>query len=173
MNQRRRGLHPTVEACESRALLSAGIGSPPAIVAMVSHHPARSVRLVGTFQGQYQVNGAIPDVGKTYVIAGSGSVRGHVRASVAGSLHSLGFIAQGEALGDLTLQGARGSVTLHLTGPSQAGFQPLPSQFSFTTTGGTGRYRRIHASGTATLTLTPGTGQPGEQGTFTLVLKAG
>jgi hypothetical protein len=162
-----------VETCESRTLLSAGIGRPPAVVAMVSHHPAGPVRLVGTFQGQYQINGFIPDVGKTYVISGSGSVHGQGRGSVAGSLHSLGFIAQGEAQGDLTLQGARGSVTLHLTGPSQAGFQPLPSQFSFTTTGGTGRYRRLHASGTATLTLTPGAGLPGEQGTFSLELKAG
>jgi len=176
MEQRRRELHPTVEICESRALLSGGIASPPAVVAMVSHGPARSVRLGATFHGQYQVNGLIPDAGKTYLIAGAGRVHGQGRASVAGSLHSLGFIAQGQAQGDLTVQGARGTVTLHLTGPQQAGFQPLPGEFRFTTTGGTGKYRGLHESGTATLALTLGqSGAPGQPiggGTFTLVLKA-
>src|SRR5262249_46736448 len=151
-----REVHPTVESYESRSLLSGGIGGQAAIMGMVSRGPAHSIRLDGTFEGQYQVNVPNPDVGKAYDITGSGHVRGIRRASITGDLHSLGFIAQGNAQGDLTLKGPRGTLRLHLTGPQQAGFQPLPSQFSFTTSGGTGQYRKIHESGTATLVLTPG-----------------
>ncbi len=184
MGRPRREVRLTVESCESRSLLSGGIGGQAAVVGMVSRGSAPSIRLEAGFSGQYQVNSPVPDVGRTYTITGPGIVhmgpahgRGIHHASVTGDLHSLGFIAQGNAQGDLTLKGPHGTLALHLTGPQQAGFQPLPSQFRFTTSGGTGRFGKIHESGTAILDLTPGqtgTGGPGSgQGTFTIVLKSG
>jgi hypothetical protein len=184
MAQRRRELRPSVESFESRALLSTGIGSPSAIGGILPPGPARTIRLDGFFSGPYQVNAPIPDVGRDYLITGSGIVgvkRTHAwrihHASITGELHSLGFISHGNAQGDLTLKGPHGTLKVHLTGPQQARFQPLPSQFSFTTSGGTGSYRRIRESGMATLDLTPaqtGTGGPGSgQDTFTLLLKSG
>lgn len=177
MGRRRREFLPTAEFYESRSLLSGGMAHQAAIVGMVSRGLAHSIRLNGTFSGRYLVNAPNPDVGKAYDITGSGHVRGIHKASITGDLHSLGFIAQGNAQGDLTLKGPHGTLTLHLTGPQQAGLLPLPGQFSFMTSGGTRKYRKIHESGTATLVLTPGqtgTGGPGSgQGTFTLVLKSG
>jgi hypothetical protein len=175
MRRRRRKLRPCVEPIESRALLSAGIGGASAVGAMVSHGPIRSIRLDGTLDGRYRVNVVAPDVGKTYAITGSGRVHGIGETSVTGAMHSLGFIARGHAQGDVTRGGARGTLSLHLTGViQQSGFQGLPSEFRFSITGGTGIYRRVHENGTATLALTPDPagagGLSGGQGAFSLVL---
>jgi hypothetical protein len=143
--------------------------------AISSHHPIRSIRLNGILHGHYGANAPIPDTGTTYVINGAGHVGGFGQASVTGEMHSLGFIAQGHAQGDISLKKAGGTITLHLTGlVQQAGFQPLPSVFSYGITGGTGKYKGAHGVGSATLTLTPsqnGTGGlPSTGGQFTLIL---
>jgi hypothetical protein len=142
---------------------------------MSGHNPTRSIHLHGTLQGQYQTNAPIPDTGTTYVLQGTGHVGGFGHASVTGNMHSLGFIAQGHAQGDLTVKGAGGTITLHLTAVvQQAGFQPLPSAFSYDITGGTGKYAGAHGSGSATLTSPQGSngagGLPSTGGQFTLVL---
>jgi hypothetical protein len=175
MAQRRREFRPSVESYELRTLLSAGIGGPSAIGGILPPGPARSIHLNGTLYGNYQVSALIPDAGSTYVLSGSGRVHGIGHASVTGEMHSLGFIAEGHAQGDVTLAGPRGTVSLHLTGVmQQGGFQGLPSVFSFSITGGTGKYRRVHESGRATLSLTPAQTSSGAlsrgEGTFTLVL---
>jgi hypothetical protein len=175
MGQRRREIRPVVEAIESRALLSTGIGGASAFGANVSHSTTGSIRLHGTVHGQYLSQSRIPDVGTTYQLTGAGHVGGLGHASVTGEMHSLGFIAQGRAQGDLTLKRAGGTITLHLTAlEQQAEFQALPSGFSYEITGGTGRFKAAHGTGTANLTLVPGQGVaggfPSGQGQFTLVL---
>jgi hypothetical protein len=174
MGDRRRKIRPVVEPIESRALLSAGLAGATTGRALIRHSPSASIHLNGTLRGQFQVNVSIPDTGKTYVIKGAGHVGGFGQASVSGDMHSLGFIAQGHAKGDITLKTAGGTVTLHLTSlVQQAGFQPLPNVFSFGIIGGTGKYMGAHGIGSATVTLVPGpisTGSPTEQGQFTLVL---
>jgi hypothetical protein len=152
-----------------------GLAGASTAEAISAHNPTRSIRLHGTLRGQYQTNAPIPDAGTTYVLDGSGHIGGFGRASVTGAMHSLGFIAQGHAQGDLTLKGAGGTITLHLTAlVQQAGFQPLPSAFSYDITGGTGRYAGAHGAGSATLTLAPGQNGagslPNTGGQFTLVL---
>lgn len=174
MADRRRKLRPVVEPIESRALLSAGLAGATVGRALVSHSPSVSLHLHGTLRGQFQTNVLIPDAGTTYVIEGAGHVGGFGHASVSGEMHSLGFVIHGHAQGDITLKRAGGTITLHLTSlVQQAGFQPLPGVFSFGITGGTGKYKGAHGTGSATLTLTAGPislNPPTEQGHFTLVL---
>jgi hypothetical protein len=138
-----------LEAIEPRALLSGGIVGLPGATILPSG-PAPFIRLDGTLRGHYHVNPAIPDVGTTYVANGSGHVHGVGHAFVTGKLHSIGFIAEGQAQGNLYLAGANGTITLHLTGvEQQGGPKALPDVFHFTVTGGTGKYHGVEDTGTA------------------------
>jgi hypothetical protein len=168
MTHRRRGIRPSLEAMEPIALLST-IGGGPVVAAMV-RSVGGPIRPRGTFDGSYEVQPSIPDIGPTYQLSGSGHVHGLGQASVSGTLHGIGFIARGQVQGDLTLEGRRGaSITLHLTATTQqGGFSPLPSRYSYRIAGGTGEGRGARGTGRATLTLTPG--PSGDAGLFTIVL---
>jgi hypothetical protein len=148
-------MRPVVEGVESRTLLSGMIGGMPAAAAS----GGQTLQLEGTVQGHYHAVSANPDAGATIVAKGSGHVAGIGRTSAHGELHGTGFILQGQSQGDVTLKGRKGKVTIHLTGvPFQGGFHGVPSVFSFAITGGTGKYRGAHESGTATVMLEPGKG---------------
>jgi hypothetical protein len=175
MGYRHRGRNPQLEAIEPRALLSGGIGGLPAAAAGLPPGPAPFLRLDGTLGGHYHVNPSIPDVGTTYVANGSGHVHGVGHAFVTGKLHSIGFIAEGHAQGDLYLAGANGTITLHLTGVEQhGGPQGLPDVFQFSVTGGTGKYSGVEDTGTAIYVGIPAPTAAGAQaaghGRFVLVL---
>jgi hypothetical protein len=164
-----------VEGVESRTLLSVWMGVASAIGAAASTGSLHFIQLDGTLRGHYRANDSLPDAGTTFVTTGSGHVRGIGRTSVTGELHGTGFIFRGSSQGDLTLKGAEGTIDLHLTGvPEQGGFQGLPSVFSFSITGGTGKYRQARESGSATVLMTPGQAGAGSssaaRGTFSLVL---
>ena len=85
------------------------------------------------------------------------------RWTVTGTLHSLGFIQQGHAGGTLTLSDSQGTLTLQLTGPvldpcpgrfsHHRAASPLPNQFAFEITGGTGAFENATGRGTASLQL--------------------
>jgi hypothetical protein len=171
MDRQPRSLHPQLEGFESRELLSTGSGA----MAAVGHSPARYLSLDGTLHGHYVVVSPLPDAGTTYRAIGSGRVSDLGRASLKGTMKSIGFIAQGVAQGDITLARPRGKITLHLTGvPQFGGPQGLPSVFTFGITAATGKFKGDHGYGSATLTMVPRTSsvgiQPGQSGTFTLVL---
>jgi hypothetical protein len=175
MRERRHILRPLVEPFESRALLSGAIGAPPVAAAVAAATTVRIIHLDGTIRGRYQVNVSIPDVGATYVTNGSGHVHRVGHTFLTGNLHSIGFIFRGHAQGELVLRGAKGTITLELTGVEQDnGPKGLPDVFSYTTAGGTGKYTKVQDSGIATLMTIPGqsqtTPQALEQGKFTLVL---
>jgi hypothetical protein len=175
MRQRHRGLRPYLEAIEPRALLSVGIVGPAAAGGTNMPVPAHFLRLNGTFRRHYTASSPIPDVGTTYYPGGSGRVSGVGRAFVTGNLHSIGFIAEGQAQGDLFLSGSRGTITVHLTGgEQQGGPKGLPDVFSFNVTGGTGKYSNIEDTGTAVYVGMPGKTSAGahatEHGKFVLVL---
>jgi hypothetical protein len=160
---------------ESRALLSGGIGGASSVAAAISPGPTRFILLNGTLRGHYHAKPSIPDSGTTYVANGSGHVHDVGHTFVTGKLHSIGFIAQGHAEADLYLAGANGTITLHLTGVEQKdGPKGLPDVFSFTVTGGTGRYTDVQDSGTAIYVGIPthrsANASATEHGRFTLVL---
>jgi hypothetical protein len=145
---------PRVEALEARTTPSA-TGLPPlagilAVPGHVTHPPA-----TGLLNGNYTSPMPIPDVGKVYMLTGTGVVAGLGKVSVGGSLHALGFTPTGQAGGTLTLANTLGTLTFALTGPTQPGFAALPTRFTTTITGATGKYKNLRGTGTALLHLEP------------------
>jgi hypothetical protein len=158
-----------VEELESRVALSRTtpaplpfVISPEPLVPLALHQQQQHATLQGVLRGMYTVTRPFPDAGTDYDLTGTGRVHGLGQVTVAGSLHSTGFILHGHAGGTLTLQNDQGSVTLQLVGPTQRGFAPLPHRFNFTVVDATGGYQGLSASGTIRLNLHPDTG------TFTL-----
>ncbi len=144
---------PQLEALEAMTLLSAAMPHGAAQVAASSHKV--HLALNGSIGGPNSSTVTNPDVGASLSLDGSGRVAPLGQVSSTGSLHMTGFIKTGHATGTLTLEGPKGSVTLALEGPSQAGFSGPPSALTYTITGGTGPYAGATGRGTATLTTTP------------------
>jgi hypothetical protein len=112
--------------------------------------------LQGPVAGSVQNKPSRPDVGATDVLRGSGLVTPLGRVRVDGVLHGTGFIREGHAGGLLRLSNARGSVTLRLVGPAQAGFTaPQSGAYRFVVTGSTGAFAHALGTGSVTLTLGP------------------
>ena len=171
---------PHVETLEGKALLSAapipGVGTASAVVA--GHHVALQGKITGTIT-KVPSN---PDAGQLYDLGGKGTVLplGTAHLGKGSQLRATGFIAHGRSEGTLTLVGKGGSVTLKLVGPLQPGFSKLPTEYTFTIVGGTGKYRGAtgtgsaelvagafhgaahHASASFTLTLHPTSTRPGK-----------
>jgi hypothetical protein len=116
----------------------------------VTHPPA-----TGMLTGFYTTLFHIPESGTPYTLTGSGVVAGLGQVTVSASLQTVGMLSSGQATGTLTLSNAHGTLTFSLTGPTQPGFAALPTQFTSTITGGTGRYKNLRGTGTATLHLMP------------------
>jgi hypothetical protein len=108
--------------------------------------------LTGTLTGAFTIASMIPDVGHTYAITGSGSVSAIGTVSVNGSVHSLGFIANGNATGDITVTQGSSTMTLHLTGPVQTGFSALPVKFHYVIQSAIGIFAQ-YANNSGTLEL--------------------
>ena len=114
------------------------------------------ISLEGTIAGTYKLAPAVPDIGATYVFTGSGNAGALGPVGAAGSVHLPGFIASGMAGGTLTLTsasaspGKAGSVTLKLTGPTEAGFGPFPTTLSFVITSSTGAFANVAGIGNMT-----------------------
>jgi hypothetical protein len=158
-------------------MLSGGLFAATALPMVEQRLLARVAHLNGTLRGRYTEHIRDPDIGLIFDLAGSGRVRGLGRSFVTGQITGIGFIASGRAEGTLFLANVHGTLTLGLTGPLQFdGPRGLPDFFAFKTEGGTGRYRNVSATGTASLVTIPGPSivRPfgTNQGTFTLVLTA-
>jgi hypothetical protein len=156
-----------VESLESRLVPSAAPVAPPGLgagpLARAAAHPAAP--LAGAITGRFTILAGNPDVGIRDSLTGSGTLAGVGQVSADGILRRVGFAATGHAVGTLTLMNEHGTVALHLTGPKQKGFAPLPAHFRYAVTGGTGAYAHLTGRGQATLVLVPA-GTDG--GTFTL-----
>ncbi len=153
-----------VESLESMTLLSgmtAVVGHPlPAAQISSQTIPLPIiVGLKGTTHGVYNAS-SFPDVGTSYSVYTAGKFQGYGPGVVYGTLHSLGFLASGQATGTLHVILPGGTLTLTLTGPTQKGFSPLPKQFSFEITKGTGKFHNA-------------TGDPVGKGTVSVALKPG
>jgi len=167
MSKKRRGLKPNLERFEGRIVCSGLLHSQLANALSALTVVKKTVSLHGALRGQLHSEFGIPDDGRTFSLSGSGLVAGIGRASIAGNLQTTGFIAQGHAHGTLTLALEHGRITLELTGSNtQSGFAGLPSNFTYTVTSGTGRYRNVTDHGIAALT------NESQQGAFTLTLRS-
>jgi hypothetical protein len=159
-NRRSRPLE--VEPLESMLLLStltplhsAATAAPTALVMTT---PV-VVNLNGTTSGTYTSDQKNPDTGTQYNVTTVGSFAHYGPATVLGTLHSVGFIANGHATGTLRVFLPGGTLTLELTGPTQPGFSHLPSQFTYVITKGTGKFHNAAGDpigrGTVDVTLRP------------------
>lgn len=126
--------------------------------------------LNGTITGKYSLAPTAADIGAGYVFDGTGTAGVLGAVSAHGFVTLPGFIVSGQASGTLTLtqtgpsaSAVNNSVTLKLTGPTEAGFGPFPSTLSYTVTSGTGAFAGATGSGTIGVTL--GSGM-----TFTFVI---
>jgi hypothetical protein len=118
----------------------------------------------------------VGDIGEHYDFTGGANLAQLSHVTVSGSVLGLGNVPRGHATGTLIFTNASGSVTIELTGPSQPGFSPLPTQFQYTVVNATGAYQHLHDQGTLSLVLQPSngsTGLPGSQGAFTLTIAGG
>jgi hypothetical protein len=119
-----------------------------------SHHMSEQHPLHGAGIAVYTTTLQVPDVGLPYHLQGAGNFGVLGLVTVTGNIKSAGFIMQGHATGTLTFANAQGSITLQLTGAEQDGPAPLPQQFSYQITSGTGAYANLHDQGTLTLQTT-------------------
>jgi hypothetical protein len=117
--------------------------------------------LSGQGTGTY-TNPAVPgaltvDGLTTYNFKGTANLAGMGQVHVTGTIHSVGFVITGQATGFLTFSNSRGSVTIALTGPLQAGFSALPTTFSYHVVAHTGAFAHLSAQGTLGLLVVPQT----------------
>jgi hypothetical protein len=124
--------------------------APPALSAVsgIAFH-----LLSGQGEGTFFNDAIQSGAGIDYHLSGEGQFAGVGQVSIHGSVHSVGFLAQGHAGGTITLTNVQGSVTLTLIGPAQPGFSPLPVQFSYHASSGTGAYTHLPSQGTLSLVL--------------------
>jgi hypothetical protein len=171
----------SVEELGARVLPSATglpLDAPPAETAAVTHHHHHHHHaLEGKGHGEYTNDWIQSGAGVTYHLRGCAELGAMARVQVQGCVHSVGFLAQGRAGGELTFSNDFGSVTIELEGPLQPGFSPLPHSFHYHVVQATGAYGSLKDQGTLQLTLQaapppfPGAGYylP-HQGTFALSL---
>jgi hypothetical protein len=171
--RRARKLRPSLESMESKQLLS-GAGAGAGVVLAGTIPSAPVVMLGGMIHGSFHKPLGTPDVGAHYNLAGTGKLAHFGSTTLAGSLGEVGFIAQGNSTGTLTLANAKGSLTLSLTGPTQGGFSRLPTSYNFTVTASSGAYTNYEDTGHLTLHLGGAQGghstAPGLAGRFSIFL---
>ena len=121
---------------------------------------SKQTLLTGSISGKYGLAPTIPDIGARYVFDGTGTAGDLGSVSAHGLVSLPGFISTGNATGTLTLtqvgpsaSPVNNSVTLRLTGPTEAGFGPFPSTLSYTITSGTGAFGGAAGSGSIAVTL--------------------
>ncbi len=124
--------------------------------------------LDGKGHGNYSASKVMSDAGTDYHLHGSANLTPLGQVSVRGSVHSVGFIAEGHAEGRLTFRNSHGSVTIAVEGPLQKAFSPLPHRFRYHIVSASGDYSGMTGHGTLGLVLTPGSSS--QQGTFKISL---
>lgn len=122
---------------------------PTTEILAVAHSSVQTPTGVG--HGNYVVNLVQSGMGKTYQLKGTVKLDGIGVFTVKGSIHTVGYVNQGEASGLLTFANSRGSFTLQVVGPEQAAFAVLPAQFSYQILAGTKAYQSLQQTGTLNL----------------------
>lgn len=159
-----------VEELGQRTLPSVTVAPPaplPSVAIQQTVHP-----MTGSGRGDFAQAAPAPGSSEAYRLNGIIRVAGMGEVRVTGSVHTVGNTREGTAVGTITLSNARGSMTLRLEGPKQAGFSELPKYFRYRIVTGTGAYTRMTDSGLLRLDLTPGprVGSVGARGTFSLAI---
>jgi hypothetical protein len=93
----------------------------------------------------------IPDIGGEQTLSGAGQLRGLGSVDADGTLRTPGFILQGRTGAVITLKNTHGTIQVSLTSGLQPGFSGPASTYTYTITGGSGRYVGASGHGTANL----------------------
>ena len=132
--------------------------------------------LAGLGQGTF-TNPAIPgaltvDALTTYNLTGTANLAAMGQVKVTGTVRAVGWVLTGQATGQLTFSNNRGSVTVALLGPVQAGFSAPPSVFAYKVVARTGAFAQLNDQGTLGLAFAPQTFNyvPQPFGNFALVI---
>jgi hypothetical protein len=161
-----------VEELDGRIVPSVSPMSPP-LSLVVKSLSAPQHALAGTGTGSYATGSGLPDVGTSYRLQGSGTFAGLGPVTISGSVHTPGFIANGQAGGTLKFSKGHASVTVQLTGLTRPGSSSTSLWFHYQVTGGTKGFRRVTDQGTLRLDFSAappvlGHGLFSQHGTFTL-----
>lgn len=105
-----------------------------------------------TGQGRFTISLNKTTGAKTYSWDGSASV-GSNFFTISGTMTTVGNKA-GQATGRLVLSGPKGTLTVSVTGPTQAARSGLPTTVTYTVVSGTGAFSRYAGKGTLKLGVT-------------------
>jgi hypothetical protein len=155
---------PRLEVLEDRTPpASLSLTAPLAPLGVVRQGPhSHRLRLKGQLGGFWSTEHTLPDIGAHQSLTGSGTVQPLGLTQAIGSLQMPGFVVSGRAHGTLTLSGARGTIALDLVSDPMQGFGSVPTRWTYTITGGTGKYAGATETGKATLReVTPPPCPPG------------
>ena len=166
----RKSVPLTVEELDGRIVPSAAqpLTGPLPPVQIHPTHP-----LTGRGSGTYLSKHGNPDVGATDTVKGAAHLEGMGQATVVGTIHAPGFIANAAYSGTMTFRNANGAVTVALTSFRPAGPAGLPVWYRYHITKATGTYSGMKDSGSLRLdvTLNPATGSNMDRtGTFRVTI---
>jgi hypothetical protein len=120
--------------------------------------------------GRYTIATAASGV-RTYQLQGSAAFGKQGFFAIKGSVQTVGNKA-GHAHGRITLSDRRGTLTLDLTGGTQAARSGLPTKFTYKVVSGTGYFAHYGGTGTIQLAAVNWPGWP-DKGHFDMALKPG
>jgi len=155
MRRNRARIRPEVEGLESMTLLSGVAASVHTAASAMVTAPVQTVSLSGTAHGNYVSRQSNPDTGTLYSFNARGMIAPVGRTFDFGSFHTPGFIQNGQTQGRLTLVGPRGTLRMTITEVTPTTDPTNVFHFTYTITGGTGRFRNAQGTGNLDVTLTP------------------
>lgn len=82
----------------------------------------RCLRLLGTLTGTLTAQATIPDIGRRYAVAATGTISPLGRVAATGQADGVGFIREGRERLSLTLRTRSDRVTIDALSPEVAGF---------------------------------------------------
>jgi hypothetical protein len=100
-----------------------------------------------TGQGRYTLAKNTTTSAKTYTLQGSADFGSSGFFAIGGTIQTVGNKA-GQATGRITLSNSRGTLTLQVTGPTQAKNAGVPSSFTYKVLSGTGFFAHYAGQGT-------------------------
>ena len=176
----------TLELLElGNRILPSAIGPPPpmpgggAIIGPLPPVPGGGgvVQHIHPFHGigtaTYLGNAITVDAGTSFTLTGTADLGAMGMFQVQGSLHGVGMIANGRAMGQLVLSNAHGTITLALHGRVQPGFAAIPNELVYSVSGGTGDFQHLTGYGVLGVKMTPAPIAPGQPPTGIIDLKFG
>jgi hypothetical protein len=142
-----------VEELGGRVLPSATVATAvPLAAAAQTTTSTTTTGSAWTGQGRFTLTTNKTTAVETYALQGSVDIGSSNFFTISGSVSTVGSKA-GHATGKVVLSGSKGTLTLNVTGPSQAARAGFPATATYTVVSGTGMFS--HYSGHGTIKISP------------------